>query len=106
MQPGTTYYFWALASSTDGQSRGSVGSFTTTGFPLPAAFSPPGAQPLLSGLPVEPPVVIKPLPSAPKLTNAQRLAKALKVCRRVRRHPKRVTCERQARRRYPVKRKK
>ena len=39
------------------------------------------------------------------LTNAQKLAKALKQCHRKKDKAKRGSCERQARKRFPVKRK-
>jgi hypothetical protein len=48
-----------------------------------------------------PPVPVKPSITGPKpLTNAQKLARALKVCRRKHDKRKRTSCERQARRHY------
>jgi hypothetical protein len=41
----------------------------------------------------------------PKLTQAQLLAKALKACKKDRKKAKRVACEKQARKKYPVKKK-
>jgi hypothetical protein len=40
------------------------------------------------------------------LSNAQKLRKALKQCRKKRNHARRAGCEKAARRRYPVKGKK
>jgi hypothetical protein len=66
--------------------------------PQPAIFGAPASQ-TFSG-PGNPPLPTPPKPVV--LTNAQKLAKALKACRKDKHKPKRVACERQARKRYPV----
>jgi len=64
----------------------------STGAPSPASSTFSGS----GNLTPAPPPAVKPL------TNAQKLAKALKVCRTKRNKHKRLVCEAQARRRYPV----
>jgi hypothetical protein len=61
----------------------------------PAPVIPP-AVPIAVPAIQPPPLVTTPKP----LTRAQKLAKALKVCRKDRKKSKRVACERQARRKY------
>lgn len=46
LQPGTTYYYRVLATSTDGTSYGEIKTFTTQGFPPPLTV--PSALPLLA----------------------------------------------------------
>jgi DNA-binding beta-propeller fold protein YncE len=70
--------------------------------PQPEVFGAP-ASATFSGLGNI--IALTPPPSPTKLTNAQRLSKALKGCRSKHKGSKkrRKSCERQARRRYPVK---
>jgi hypothetical protein len=82
LTPGSTYHYRIEASSADGQSYGADATFTTPTYPL---LAPPPS----TGTPH----------SSPALTRAQKLAKALKACRRKPR-ARRARCQRQARRRY------
>jgi hypothetical protein len=73
------------------------------------SFSPPasgtvGPSGNLAGQETLPSKVIK--PATPKLTRAQRLAKALKACRKIKKKNKRHACEKQARKKYASKAKK
>jgi hypothetical protein len=103
LQPGTTYYYRATASNADGVSYGAVKAFTTASYPAPPTLTSP---PLL-------PVHISPAPgktggggTPPKApTKAQKLAKALKACQK-KPKAKRATCQRQAHKKYPTKKKK
>jgi hypothetical protein len=95
LQPETTYYFRAVATNADGTAAGAWHSFTTTGFPNPFPISTP--FPLLT-------VPVEPTPPKPKpLTNAQKLAKALKACHKDKKKSKRKKCERTARSKYAPK---
>ncbi|HSZ69095.1 MAG TPA: hypothetical protein VK756_01910 [Solirubrobacteraceae bacterium] len=98
LQPGTTYYFRAVASNADGVSYGAVLSFTTGTFPGPVLTSPPPLTPT----PVSPTKTTQPKKA---LTNAQKLAKALKACAK-KPKSKRAACKRQAHKKYPKKTKK
>ena len=99
LQPGTTYYYRAYAVNADGTAAGEWRSFTTSTFPSPFAEGPPSI-PLLH-VPSE----AEEKHSTP-LTNAQKLAKALKACHKDKKKSKRVKCERAARGKYGPKRKK
>jgi PKD repeat protein len=70
--------------------------------------TPGGTTTPISTPPAVIPPVVKPVVVAPKpLTNAQKLAKALKACKKLKSKRKRVSCEAQAKRRYaPPKKKK
>ncbi|HTC72201.1 MAG TPA: hypothetical protein VK655_04890 [Solirubrobacteraceae bacterium] len=106
LQPGTTYHYRVLASNEDGTSYGADQTFTTAGASTP--FTQPPA-PLLVAIPQTPfPTTesnaAKPTPKS--LTRAQKLAAALKACKK-KPNNKRATCVKQARRRYgPVKKRK
>jgi NHL repeat len=96
LQPGVTYHYRLLATNAAGTTAGSDRVFTTPTFG--AAIVQPAAPQLLSfpmfAFPTEPRV------TAPKpLTNAQKLAKALKACKRKPKR-KRAACVRQAHKRY------
>jgi hypothetical protein len=103
LQQGTTYYYRAVATNVDGTGYGVERSFTTGSFPgLPAgtpaqliAWPPFVAAALAAAEPHQTTSTGGPKP----LTKPQKLAKALKACRK---KPKkqRASCERQARRRY------
>ena len=69
------------------------------GAPPSATFAGPGNFP-----PPPPPAVAKPKPKS--LTRAQKLKKALKACKKLKKKTKRLACERQANKKYgPVKKK-
>jgi hypothetical protein len=109
LSPGTTYYYKLVAVNMNDtvEPESAKGSFTTALAPAGVA---PGALPALipfqsiaelnakeakedKGLPG--PTVTK------SLTRAQRLSKALKVCRKDRSKAKRTKCEASARKKYP-----
>jgi hypothetical protein len=102
LQPGTTYAYRVTISSAYGVSEGTPVTFTTAGLPA-VLFAPT----VLAQLPVPniafPKAVTTTTTKA--LTNAQKLASALKVCKR---KPKkqRAGCERNARKKYRTKSKK
>jgi hypothetical protein len=104
LQAATTYEYRLVASNPDGTSVGAWQSFTTSPFPnlgIPAAV---GATTLPLPSIAEPPIS-KPAPPKP-LTQAQKLAKALKACQK-KPKKKRASCKRQAEKKYgPVKKKK
>ena len=106
LQPGTTYYYRLIATNTDGTTYGTGQAFTTPGFPPPLS------------LPATPPLVASPQVAFPaeekesstttpkRLTNAQKLAKALQACNK-KVKSKRAACRASARKKYgPVKTKK
>lgn len=98
LQPGTTYHYRLIASSRYGTSYGVDMSFTTPVFPT-AAISAPLTPQLLPPPPIKFPEAAKPL------TNAQKLANALKACKKKTRK-QRSSCERMAHRKYGTKPKK
>jgi len=106
LQAGTTYYYRAVASNDDGVSYGAIKAFTTASFTALAAFKSssttvtPEASP---PTPIEVPGTTTPKKTT--LTNAQKLAKALKTCAK-KPKSKRAACEKQARKKYPTKKKK
>ncbi len=106
LAPGSVYHYRTVASTADGVVCSAAGSFTTLGtpiatqttastFPNLTAVAPlPGPKESTSGE-----------PKAKPLTNAQKLAKALKACKQKPRGVKRSECEVQARKRYKGKEK-
>ncbi len=108
LQPGTTYAYRVGVHYGDGSTAGSsaVGApqvFTTAG--LATVLESPPSQALLA-LPagIRFPASPKAAVSTKQLTSAQKLAKALKSCRKKPKR-KRASCERQARKLYEGKRK-
>jgi hypothetical protein len=101
LQPGTPYAYRVIAESGYGQAQGAAVSFLTEGFPsvlvspLPLAML---ATPR-TAFPTEKPVVRS-------LTRAQKLANALKVCRKDKSKARRVACEHKARNEFGTKAKK
>lgn len=98
LSPETTYHVRLCASNSDGSNCSAETMFTTsasstlapvtfTAFPILAAVGPIGIQGGASHKPVQ-------------LTRAQKVAKALKSCRRKTKQKRRHTCEKQARKRY------
>jgi DNA-binding beta-propeller fold protein YncE len=107
LQPGTTYYYRILATSTDGTSYGEIKTFTTPGFTPPLTL--PATPPLLAT-----PSIAFPTggqentgkPETKQLTNAQRLANALKQCKKDKHKSNRTSCEKAAHKKYrPAKKK-
>jgi hypothetical protein len=98
LQPGTTYAYRIKVASGYGTAMGATATFTTTGLPEVLVV-----QTALAQLPV--PSVAFPKESAKvthkKLTRAQQLARALKVCER-KPKSKRAACRRSARKKYAV----
>jgi hypothetical protein len=83
LEPGTTYHFRLTASNSDGSSSEADQTFTT-------AATTPGVLPVFS-VPLSPPLLSFTGPAFPKepgttttkaLTKAQKLAKALKACKK------------------------
>jgi phosphodiesterase/alkaline phosphatase D-like protein len=103
LQPGRTYYYRITATNADGTKEGEPETFTTPGFPT--LIAPPESPPLVAytspGFPKEEPAVTTPK----KLTNAEKLAKALKVCRREKKKSARQKCEKTARKDFGPKQK-
>jgi hypothetical protein len=99
LQPGTEYAYRIKVSSGYGTDRGVTERFTTLG--LPSVLPPPT---VLAQLPV-PSIKFPELVVVKPLTNAQKLANALKVCKKKPRK-QRASCERSARKKYGAKPKK
>jgi hypothetical protein len=105
LQPGTTYYYRASATNPDGSSSGVLESFTTAA--IPGATTPPPVAMIAwpafvnSGLAKlgreTPPSTAH---STPPLTKKQKLAKALKQCKKDKQKSKRANCEKHAKKTY------
>jgi hypothetical protein len=102
LQPGTTYYYRVTATNRNGTSDGEPETFTTPGFPI--LLTAPSAPPLVAT-----PAITFPAGSqentgttteTKKLTNAQKLSKALKACKKETKS-KRTQCEKSAKKKYP-----
>jgi hypothetical protein len=91
LAPGAVYHYRLVATNADGTSYGADQTFTTPAAPV-SAYGPPAANSIAPST--------APKPAAPKaLTRAQKLANALKACKR-RTKTKRAACEAQARKQY------
>jgi phosphodiesterase/alkaline phosphatase D-like protein len=100
LQPGTTYYYRVTATNADGTSHGEPATFTTSGFPtlIASSITPPV---------VATPNIVFPIETAntgtrvetKKLTNKQKLAKALAACHK-KHGKKRSNCVRHARKEF------
>jgi hypothetical protein len=112
LQPATTYYFRVTATNADGTSYGEPASFTTPGFPTLLA---PQSEPPLIAIPA----IAFPNGSQAnsgkgantgkakrKLTRAQKLAAAVKACRKDAKKRGRAKCDRQAHKLYGATKKK
>jgi hypothetical protein len=101
LSPGTVYYYKLIAVNPDGTVETPEASFTTAPAPAPQSATLFSPTPLLSipnvSFPAEEAGTTTSTPKA--LTRAQKLAKALKVCRK-KAKGKRAACEHQARKRY------
>jgi hypothetical protein len=99
LQPGTTYYYRITATNADGTGKGLPAVFTTPGFP--SLLSTPSSPPLIAytspGFPQEEAGTMG--TTTKTLTNKEKLAAALKACKRVRKS-KRAQCMKQARAKY------
>jgi hypothetical protein len=100
---GTTYHYRLVSANSGGTAYGSDETFTTEseGCANNTALCP--AQPVETSLTNEGLVFLKksfPGPTTRTLTNAQKLANALKTCKRQRKKSVRVGCEKQARKKY------
>jgi len=108
LAPGTTYELRVVAWNAAGETTSSAGSFTTAAS-LAAVFVRPLTPVLIAFTPAVTPageVVSVPTTKTKSLTNAQKLAKALKACKK-KTKSKRTSCEKQARKKYaPAKAKK
>jgi hypothetical protein len=119
--PDTTYHYRLDATNSGGTTVGSDRTFTTNvaGEPssglLPPGFSLTGTAPAgptavtfpnLAGFTPMPPPPAKTTPTPKPLTNAQKLAKALKACKKDKSKSKRAACDKQARKKYGTKVKK
>ena len=107
LQPDTTYHYRVVAIGQGGTTYGADATFTTGGYPS-AALSAPPTTPLIAtpvfAFPAEASAVTV-APPKKALTNAEKLANALKACKK---EPKRkqAACEQRARKKYTaVKRK-
>lgn len=113
LTPGVTYHYRLVAAGAGGDSYSLDATFT-----LYPPAPPPGSNPFSPGQSTPTPFATLPLlstptfpsvptetaPSPPKpLTNAQKLAKALKACQKDKSKTKRVTCEKQAHHKYGTK---
>lgn len=102
LQPGTTYHYRITATNLDGTVYGTDATFTTAGFPT--LLTPQSAPPLIAvptiAFPIETGAQTGVGKTEPKeLTNAQKLAAALKKCAKKPKN-KRTACQRQAHKRY------
>ncbi len=102
LHAGDTYHFRLTASNSDGTSGEPDQTFTTAPTPpeLPFVFKVPLSPPPVSFTAFAFPTEMVTTTTKP-LTNAQKLAKALKACRKKRPKSRRVACEKQARKQYP-----
>jgi hypothetical protein len=99
LQPGTTYAYRILVRSGYGEAIGAPATFTTEG--LPSVLGSPIPLPMLAIPAIAFPVEARPSATTTKgLTRAQKLAAALKTCKKDRKKDKRRSCERQARKKY------
>ena len=97
LQPGTVYAYRIKILSGYGIETGQAMSFTTAGLPEVLVSPTALARLAVPAIAFPPPVPAK--PAAKPLTNAQKLAKALKACKKQSKRT-RASCEKQARRKY------
>jgi hypothetical protein len=99
LDPGTTYHYRLVVSNPGGTSEGADQTFTTPGILDPLVN--PATTPLIATPAIVFPKEEKGSGTTTKtLTNAQKLAAALKVCKKEKSKSKRARCKTQARKRY------
>jgi phosphodiesterase/alkaline phosphatase D-like protein len=103
LAPNTLYYWQLTATSLNGNPT-ITGTLTTPPAPTPTSpLNQPITPPLLN-IPPPPPTKTTPITPPPtKLTNKQKLEKALKTCRKHKNKHTRTTCEAQAHHNNPTK---
>ena len=100
LAPGATYHYRIVAINSDGKVYGADQTFTTPAYSAPIVL--PSALPLIGAPSIAFPTEIGSVPvTAKTLTNAQKLASALKTCRKKAKRL-RAGCEKRARKRYVV----
>jgi hypothetical protein len=104
LQPATTYYYRVTATNADGTSYSEPETFTTLGFP--SLLTAPTSPPLLNIAAPAPPKQETTVAHKKTLTKAQKLAKALKACKRDRKKSTRSACEARARKQFGAAKKK
>jgi hypothetical protein len=105
LQPGTTYAYRIDIAGGYGTATGETVLFTTAG--LPAVLTTPQPLALLTPPNIAFPKETGTAPTTTKaLTKAQKLARALKVCKGDKQKSKRVACEKAADKKYGSKQKK
>jgi hypothetical protein len=97
LQPGTTYAYRIKIASGYGAATGETMTFTTAGLPAVLAVPTPLAMLAIPSIAFPTPVTSKPTTKA--LTNTQKLAKALRACKKQAKK-KRVACKKRARKQY------
>lgn len=106
LAPGTTYHYRIVASNAAGTTYGADQTFTTTGAAQTTTFTPfgvlntPQAPVATYSFPSEPSGAGSGTGHSKRLTRRQKLARALKACKRESAKAKRAKCEKQARKRY------
>jgi hypothetical protein len=118
LQSGTTYYYRLVASNSGGEEATAIQRFTTSFVGEPPSSPPGGFSLTLTGNPPSSPAAVsfsnlaaltpvapaKPLvtvtPTPKRLTRAQKLAQALKVCRKAKQKKTRRSCETRAQRQF------
>lgn len=93
--PGSAYHFRIVATNVDGTTAGADTTFTTVGLPASIAAPPPVVM-----IPFTAPIEPSPGKSTNAPTRAQKLAKALRACNKLRSKRKRAACDRTARQRF------
>jgi hypothetical protein len=101
LQAGTTYAYRIKVSSPGyGAAEGAPVVFTTLG--LPEVLPVPTPLAMLAVPSISFPAVVSSKSTTKALTSAQKLAKALKACKKDKSKKQRATCEKQARKQYVV----
>jgi hypothetical protein len=114
LSPSTVYHYRVVAKNSGGETQGDDRTFTTNASGGPSANLPPGFSltgpplagpapfvfPDLAGLSPPPPPPVKTTTTPKPLTNAQKLSKALKACKKDKSKAKRAKCQKEARKKY------